>query len=211
MRRVESSIGTASPSPNPATAVLIPTTRARPSASAPPEFPGLSAASVWITFSTTRPAWAGSARPRALTTPAVTDPANPIGFPIATTSWPTRSSSASPSSAGSTVPPPCSRSTARSESSSRPTTSNGTSRPSTNEADPRSVPPTTCAEVSANPSGVMTTPEPAPSTPAATHLLPNPEARDRRDQAFGDRGDHARVRVERLLLRAAVHPFHVLA
>ena len=48
MRRVESSIGTASPSPTPATAVLIPTTRPRPSASAPPEFPGFRAASVWI-------------------------------------------------------------------------------------------------------------------------------------------------------------------
>ena len=40
----------------PATAVLIPTTRPSPSASAPPELPGLSAASVWITFSTRRPA-----------------------------------------------------------------------------------------------------------------------------------------------------------
>ena len=39
----------------PATAVLIPTTRPRPSASAPPELPGFSAASVWITFSTRRP------------------------------------------------------------------------------------------------------------------------------------------------------------
>ena len=38
----------------PATAVLIPTTRAAPSTSAPPELPGLSAASVWITFSTMR-------------------------------------------------------------------------------------------------------------------------------------------------------------
>ena len=54
--RVASSIGTASPSPRPATAVLIPITRACESASAPPELPGLSAASVWITLSTTRPA-----------------------------------------------------------------------------------------------------------------------------------------------------------
>ena len=38
----------------PATAVLIPTTRPRASASAPPELPGFSAASVWMTSSTTR-------------------------------------------------------------------------------------------------------------------------------------------------------------
>ena len=82
-------IGTARPSPTPATAVLIPTTRPAPSASAPPELPGLSAASVWITFSTIRvaePERVGSDRPSAETTPAVTDPANPFGFPIATTS-----------------------------------------------------------------------------------------------------------------------------
>jgi hypothetical protein len=49
--------------------------------------------------------------------------------------------------------------------------------------------------------------------PASTHALPNPEAGDRGDQAFGDRGDHARVGVERLLvrLRAAVHAFHLPA
>ena len=50
----------------PATAVFTPTTRPSPSASAPPELPGLSAASVWITFSTRRPAEperVGSERP----------------------------------------------------------------------------------------------------------------------------------------------------
>ena len=73
------------------------------SASAPPELPGLRAASVWITSSTRRaaaPLRVGSDRPRALTTPAVTEPARPSGLPTATTSWPTTSSSASPSSAG---------------------------------------------------------------------------------------------------------------
>ena len=50
--RVVALIGTARPSPTPATAVLMPTTRARESASAPPELPGLSAASVWMTSST---------------------------------------------------------------------------------------------------------------------------------------------------------------
>ena len=45
----------AKPSRTPATAVLTPTIRLRLSASAPPLLPGFSAASVWITSSTTRP------------------------------------------------------------------------------------------------------------------------------------------------------------
>src|SRR5262249_59532774 len=101
--RVVALTGTARPRPTPATAVLMPTTLALLSASAPPELPGFSAASVWITSSTSRPAEplrVGRDRPRALTTPAVTDPASPSGFPTATTSWPTTSPSASPSSAG---------------------------------------------------------------------------------------------------------------
>ena len=51
IRRVVALIGIARPSPTPATAVLIPTTRPLPSTSAPPELPGFSAASVWITSS----------------------------------------------------------------------------------------------------------------------------------------------------------------
>src|SRR5437763_1412029 len=54
MRRVVSLIGTARPRPMPATAVLTPTSRPRPSTRAPPELPGLRAASVWITSSTIR-------------------------------------------------------------------------------------------------------------------------------------------------------------
>ncbi len=101
--RVWSLIGTARPRPMPARAVLMPTTRPSLVASAPPEFPGFRLASVWITLSIMRsvpPARAGSDRPTADTTPAVTDPANPCGLPIATTSWPTRSVEASPSCAG---------------------------------------------------------------------------------------------------------------
>ena len=59
----------------------MPTTRPRLSASAPPELPGLSAASVWITLSMMRAARrerAGSERPSAETTPAVTEPAKPV-------------------------------------------------------------------------------------------------------------------------------------
>jgi hypothetical protein len=145
---------------------LIPTTRPSPAASAPPELPGFRAASVWITFSTIRiaePDRVGSERPSAETTPAVTEPAKPFGLPIATTSWPTCSRSASPSSAA-TRSLGSVRSTARSESGSAPTTSTVSSRPSTNDATPRSVPATTWAEVSAKPSGVITTPLPPPST-----------------------------------------------
>ncbi len=94
IRRVVSLIGTARPRPQPATAVLMPTTREEESASAPPLLPGLSAASVWMTSSTTRavrPSRVGSERPSPLTTPAVTDPASPSGLPTATTSCPTRS------------------------------------------------------------------------------------------------------------------------
>src|SRR5919106_4297350 len=163
--RVVALIGTARPSPTPATAVLTPTTRPRPSDRAPPEFPGFNAASVWMTFSTIRlaePCLVGRARPTALTTPAVTEPGDPSGLPTATTSWPTRSRSASPRVAEvrSVVP---TRITAMSESGSVPTISNVASRPSTNDALPPEDPATTWAEVSRNPSGVMTTAEPAPS------------------------------------------------
>ena len=119
--RVVALTGIARPSPTPATAVLIPTTRPLPSTSAPPELPGLSAASVWMTSSTIRvvsPERVGSERPSADTTPAVTEPAKPCGLPIATTSWPTRSAAASPSSAG-RWSSPSARSTARSESGVR--------------------------------------------------------------------------------------------
>src|SRR4051794_25250597 len=76
-RRVVALIGTARPRPMPATAVLMPTRKPRPSTSAPPELPGLSAASVWMTSSMMRvapPERAGSERPSAETTPAVTEP-----------------------------------------------------------------------------------------------------------------------------------------
>src|ERR671915_224845 len=54
-RWVASLIGTARPRPTPATAVLMPITRPRESDSAPPELPGLRAASVWMTLSMMRP------------------------------------------------------------------------------------------------------------------------------------------------------------
>src|SRR5260221_3093367 len=96
-------MGTARPRPKPATAVLIPTNRARLSASAPPELPGLRAASVWMTLSTIRwvvPSLVGRLLPRALTTPAGTVPADPLAFPIADTPSPTRTPLAVPLTAG---------------------------------------------------------------------------------------------------------------
>ena len=123
----------------PATAVLMPTTRPRESARAPPELPGLSAASVWITSSMSRAVLrprAGRLRPSALTTPAVTDPARPSGLPTATTSEPTRRLSASPYSGGLGTGRSA-RTTARSLNASRPTTSKRASVPSANSASPR--------------------------------------------------------------------------
>ena len=97
-----------------------------------------------MTLSTIRtfaPERVGSERPRAETTPAVTEPANPFGLPIATTSWPTRRVSALPSSAG-TRSCVSVRNTARSLKASEPITENSSSRPSTNDARP---PPADCA------------------------------------------------------------------
>src|SRR5262245_34537583 len=162
--RVVALTGTARPRPTPATAVLIPTTLAWLSASAPPELPGFSAASVWITSSIRRPAEplrVGSDRPSALTTPAVTEPARPSGLPTATTSWPTRSVSALPRVAASGAFARV-RSTARSDSGSAPTTSKRDSVPSAKTVVPWVAPDTTWALVSRKPSSVKTTAEPAP-------------------------------------------------
>ena len=71
-------------------AVLIPITSAFDDTSGPPELPGLSAASVWITSSMVRPLAERIERPSADTTPAVTVNSKPKGLPIATTSWPRR-------------------------------------------------------------------------------------------------------------------------
>src|SRR6478609_459181 len=72
-------------------AVLTPTTAPRDVTRGPPELPGLSAASVWMTLSIKRPDWERKDRPSALTTPDVTVHWKPKGLPIATTNWPTRS------------------------------------------------------------------------------------------------------------------------
>src|ERR1700750_527302 len=67
-------------------AVLIPITSAADDTSGPPELPGLSAASVWITSSMVRPLAERIERPSADTTPDVTVDSNPKGLPRALTS-----------------------------------------------------------------------------------------------------------------------------
>ena len=80
--------------------MFTPITSPREETSGPPELPGLSAASVWITSSISRPVCDRSERPSAETTPAVTVDSKPSGLPIATTSWPRRSFLESPKRRG---------------------------------------------------------------------------------------------------------------
>ncbi len=77
-------------------AVFTPMTLPFEPTSGPPEFPGFSAASVWMTSSTSRPVCVRRERPSALTTPAVTVNERPKGFPIATAILPTLSERDSP-------------------------------------------------------------------------------------------------------------------
>src|SRR5205807_337056 len=75
-------------------AVLMPIRLPAASTSAPPELPGLIAASVWMKFSKVlmpRPV-----RPRAETMPLVTVCPTPNGLPMASTTSPTRSASEEP-------------------------------------------------------------------------------------------------------------------
>ncbi len=165
IRFVVAFTGTASPSPTPATAVLIPTTWPDESASAPPELPGFSAASVWITSSIIRAVVrprAGMLRPRPLTTPAVTLPAKPERVPDR------HHERAHPQRPGVAVRRPAgtarsARSTARSDSESRPTTSKRATVPSANAASPEVAWPTTCPFVIRWPSPLSTTADPVAS------------------------------------------------
>ena len=72
------SIGIANPMPafdpdGEMIAVLTPTTRPLESSRGPPELPGLTAASVWMTSEISWPALVGRRRLRALITPVVSD------------------------------------------------------------------------------------------------------------------------------------------
>ena len=85
-------IGIAKPIPSAvwATAVLMPTTSPCASRRAPPELPGLIAASVWMRLLIWVPSWTWMVRPNAEMIPAVTEFVYvPSGLPMAIASWPT--------------------------------------------------------------------------------------------------------------------------
>jgi hypothetical protein len=152
-------------------AVLMPTTSPALETSGPPELPGLSAASVWITSSISRPPTERSERPSADTTPAVTVDSKPSGLPIAITSWPRRSRALSPSTADGVPAGSGVLKSARSVSGSLPSTRASAWLPSGNDSRTRAALPTTCELVSTSPSLAMTTPDPVPppgSLPSAS-------------------------------------------
>ena len=156
----------------PATAVLMPTTRPRPSTSAPPELPGFSAASVWITSSTMRAARARAGRQRAAERgdDAGRDRAREAvrvadrDHELADAQLGGVAERGRLRSRGASA-----RRTARSDSGSVPTT-RSVELAAVGERGAharRRAPSTTCAEVSRKPSGVITTPEPPPRAAAA--------------------------------------------
>ena len=71
-------------------AVFMPINLPWESKSGPPEFPGLIAASVWITFVIGLPVGLRTSRPKPLITPCVSVWSNPKGLPTANTDAPTR-------------------------------------------------------------------------------------------------------------------------
>ena len=140
-----------------------------------------------------RPSRAGSERPSADTTPAVTEPAKPCGLPIATTSWPTRSAAASPSSAGVERPRPrCAAPRGRSAGPRRPR-ARSSSRPSVNEAE-RAAPAPAPDDVGVGEHEAVGGDDDARAAAAAA----DPQVGDRRRERLGDVRDDPRVGVERL-------------
>ena len=140
--------------------VLMPTRLPLASTSAPPELPGLIAASVWMKLPN------GFAdpisRPTALTMPIVTVWPTLNGSPIASTTSPTWSWSDCPKVIG-VSPVAEMRTTARSVSGSVPTILPGTVRPSLRVTWISVTPSTTCELVRMKPSRLTMTPEPRES------------------------------------------------
>src|SRR5580704_12679489 len=135
--------------------------------SAPPLFPGLIGALVWMALmSTAELPWpSDTVRPVADTIPSVTVPVNPSGLPMASTISPTRTALDFPKVACRNVPAaPRTRITARSSGANTPRTAAANvllplgSLTRTSLAEP-----TTCALVTISPSASKTTPEPSPS------------------------------------------------
>ncbi|CAM9913238.1 unnamed protein product [Heterosigma akashiwo] len=96
------STGTAKPTPALAPdgvrmAVFMPTSAPSLSRRAPPEFPGLMAASVWMQLLIGRRLGLTTSRPSPDTIPRVREWSSPKGFPIANTDWPTCRSAELPS------------------------------------------------------------------------------------------------------------------
>ena len=148
------SIGTAKPiptlppsSPPPVRiAELMPMTRPAASISGPPELPGFSAASVWMTSSIWNPSGAWMRRWSADTTPVVSVRSRPNGLPIATVGSPTFTSADEPSASGrSFAPSPSTRSSATSVDTSRPTISASRTSSSANWTCTSRASWTTCA------------------------------------------------------------------
>src|SRR5271155_500268 len=122
--------------PSVAIAELTPTNCPLMLTNAPPELPGLIAASVWIASRTVF--WlpvspvVDTGRLSALTMPVVTVPSRPSGDPTAITGWPTRRFADEPRLIGFNPEAPCTRTTAMSVVGSAPTTVNSAVRPSEN-------------------------------------------------------------------------------
>ena len=175
-------------------AVLMPTTSPAADTSGPPELPGLSAASVWMTSSIRRPLRDRSDRPSAETTPAVTVDSKPSGLPIATTRCPRFSVFELPSVAAGVPRGSAARSSARSMSGSSPSTSACVSPPSAN-FEPHA--PRAADHMAVGQHQAVAGDDDAGAGPAAAVALGGLDAHHRRPDAVGDAGDDARIGVER--------------
>ena len=199
----EADADAAEPPPPVAIWELTPITRPAASSSGPPELPGLSAASVWITSSIANPLGAVIRRCSAETTPVVSVRSSPNGLPIATAGSPTCTSEESPSSSGcSSGPrarPPAARGRCRRPCRPRaPSTvrwSENATRTSVEEA-------TTCALVRMWPLSSSTKPEPVETFSCWRGKISNGDCA-RRDRARADEHHAGRGRGR---CRARVRP-----
>ena len=177
-------------------AELTPTSRPSMEISAPPELPGLMAASVWMKkLRSETPTWV---RASAETMPLVTVCPTPKGLPMARTRSPTSSSSESRNSRyGNGSPPSSMRTTARSVFSSVPTTEASNSRRSARTTVISSAPSITWWLVIMVPLESTMTPEPSEfwtrlrSGPAPK---PKPSPKKRRKKGSLNSGENCRVR-----------------
>ena len=202
IRREVALIGTASPRPTPATAVLMPMTRPRESASAPPELPGLRAASVWMTSSTI--GWRCGCGSAATAQPADDTGGDAAGHAERVADGDHQRSDlqvvhvAVDRRLGDRPVRPDDR---QSASGSRPTISSLATLPSANVASPVSALPTTWALVIRWPSPVSATPT---QRPPRTGPAGVPGSPPRAEQLLGHARDHLRVRVQRVVVGAVV-------